>query len=86
MKKIMLNNKYELGMGFGCWARSFESATINEGDVRLIGGLLMNAWKVYPCPWWKLTGECRDEVWWTPVDRKCYDAEFQRNWVATVTE
>lgn len=83
MKKITLGI-YELGMGFGCWAKSYEPATMTEGDVRVIGGLLMSIYRIHHAPWYSLRSP---EVWWTPVDKEiCYNAEFQRNWLATVTE
>lgn len=65
-KKIILNNKYELGCGLGSWAKSFEN-DVKSGDVRFIGGVLMYAYTVYPRKWSK------NEVNWTPVDDSLKD-------------
>lgn len=86
MKTVILNDKYELGGGMGSWAKSRETVTVNEGDVRLIGGVLMSAYRVTRSPWWKLLGDCRDEVWWTPVDEAFNSFDNLRNWINRVTE
>jgi len=36
MKKVILDNKYELGGGLGSWAKSIEK-NVKVGDVRVIG-------------------------------------------------
>ena len=63
--KRILDKKYTLGGGLGSWAKSFEHhQDISKGDVRLIGGILMSAYSIYPAKWfWK-----SDEVNWTPID------------------
>ena len=70
MKEIILDGKYELGGGLGCWAKSKERyAQVRKGDVRVIDGVLMYAFSVKQAPWYQLS-DIRDEVWWTPVDEK----------------
>jgi len=67
MKKIILNDHYELGAGIGSWAKSKESHSVKHGDVRYIGKILMYAYSVYPTPWYSVYDS---EVNWTPVDDK----------------
>ena len=75
-KKVTLDNdKYILGGGMGSWAKSYESATINKGDVRLIGRVLMYAYTIYNS--WK-DGQ---EVTWCPVDEKFNTPDNLRNWM-----
>lgn len=76
MIKIILDNKYELGGGMGCWAKSFEN-NIKVGHVRVIGGKLMKATYVYIKRWKP------NEVWWTPVDenRESTDWDAMKEWI-----
>lgn len=71
-------SEYTIGSGLGCWASSIESVTINNGDVRLIKGILMYAYNVIEPKWYQLTGNI---VWWVPVDKKYgHDFENLRKW------
>jgi hypothetical protein len=78
MKKVILNEKYELGAGLGCWAKSREYVTIQPGDVRFIGGMLMYAYSVKYC---LIT--C--EVNWTPIDHR-QNFEDLRNWMNRIND
>lgn len=81
MKKVTIENgRYEIGGGMGCWAKSMETTTINKGDVRLIGGVLMYAYRIRVASFWNFK-EGRDEVWWTPVDEEFNNSQNLRNWV-----
>ncbi len=80
-KKVILDNKYELGGGLGSWAKSRESVTINKGDVRVIGGILMYAYSIYRTNSFSIIG---DEVNWCPVDTKLGFDDL-RDWVKNVT-
>jgi len=81
MTKITIQDgKYEIGAGMGCWAKSFETVTVTKGDVRLIGGILMSAYRVEIPSIWNFK-EGRDQVWWTPVDEKFNTPEDLRNWI-----
>lgn len=82
-KKIMLDDKYELGGGLGSWAKSREAATINIGDVRVIGGILMYAYIIKEASPFNFK-EGRDEVCWTPVDNKLGFDDL-REWVKNVS-
>lgn len=83
MKKVILNDKYELGGGMGSWAKSYESATVTVGDVRLIGGVLMSAYMVRSPSFFSLKA---DEVHWTPVDDKYNNFDNLRIWINQVNE
>jgi hypothetical protein len=74
MKKVTWNDKYVLGGGLGSWAKSFENR-VEEGDVRLIDGVLMYAYTVYR----RSFGP--DEVNWSPVDGKFNTFENLKKWL-----
>lgn len=81
MSKIMIENeKYELGTGMGCWAKSFEAVFVTKGDVRLIGGLLMSAYRIETMSFWNFI-EGRYEVWWTPITDSFNTPENLKNWI-----
>ena len=87
MNRIIIENgKYEIGDGLGCWAKSSEVVTVTEGDVRLIGGILMFAYHVERSPWYKITGDCRDVVNWTPVDNTFNTYENLRSWKRAILD
>lgn len=74
MKKIILNEMYEIGGGIGAWAISQERG-IKLGDCRVIGEILMHASTIYK------RGFFKTEIWWTPVDRAlCHDYDKLREW------
>lgn len=79
MKKIVIDNKYELGNGMGCWAKSYENYEINEGEVRFIDHILMYAYQIYPPSFWSF--KSTTEVWWTPVDYSYNTPENLRKWI-----
>jgi hypothetical protein len=64
---------YHLGGGMGSWACSREGR-IPTGTVRVIGGVLMAAFSVYPCGF-------SNEVNWIPVDEKFNTPENLRSWI-----
>jgi len=78
MKKIILDDKYEIGSGIGCWAESRETVTVTKGDVRFIGGILMKAYLITETSFFARDG--RDIVWWTPCDEKFNDYNNLRKW------
>lgn len=45
-RQIILDDRYKVVGLLGCWVQSKETATINQGDVRLIAGVLMYAYTV----------------------------------------
>lgn len=57
--------KYELIGSYGCWAREYDRyGRVQEGDTRVIKGVLMYAYRVYHY-WFKSS-----EIHWCPVDDK----------------
>jgi len=79
MTKLTIENgRYSLdGLGLGCWAKSEEYHTVVEGEVRVIGKVLMYAYKVYRPKWFEAKP---DIVWWTPVDDSFNTFENLSNW------
>jgi hypothetical protein len=75
MKKIILNDKYELGLGMGSWAKSNENNVI-IGECRKINGIVMYAYSIYKRELFRL-----DEVNWCPVDESFNTIENLRSWV-----
>ena len=76
MTKIILDDKYEIGLGIGCWAKSIEKYSVVEGDVRLIGNVLMSAYNIEP-----LNFVFGNRVWWKPIDDNFNSNENYRKWV-----
>lgn len=75
MKRVILDDKYELGGGIGAWAKSHENGVL-KGEVRVIGGELMFAWVVH------FRKYSKNEVWWVPVDKsRSYDNAQLRLWM-----
>jgi len=82
MKKVILTQGdiiYELGIGLGNWAKSLETVTINQGDVRLIGGILMYAYIIKEASFFNLT-DGRTQVTWAPVDENFNTFDNQTKW------
>jgi hypothetical protein len=83
MKKVILDGKYELGGGAGSWAKSRETKTVTQGDTRVIGGILMYAYSIYPAPWYSFK---KTKVNWTPVDPDiAHDFQKLQKWMANVS-
>jgi hypothetical protein len=74
-----LDNKYELGIGFGCWARSHENGLCN-GYVRFIGGVLMRVYNIHK----KGTLYKTDEVSWVPVAKGDGSWAEMKAWVESI--
>lgn len=79
-KKIILDNKYELGTHLGCWARSRERG-VKDGDLRVIGGKLMTARFLTPHSgfFWMFVVY---DVEWIPADKDAteYTLIDLKNW------
>ncbi len=73
---IILDDKYEVGVGLGCWLRSREIA--ERGTVRFLAGHLMYSYKVYP----RRRFSKNWGTWWTPVDKSLENFEAFRAWKA----
>jgi hypothetical protein len=73
-KEVILNQTYILGGGMGSWAKSRERG-VKRGDARVIGGILMFAYSIYP----KLFSP--DEVNWTPVEESKNTPQMLREWM-----
>lgn len=80
MKKVILDDKYELGGGLGSWAKSLETITVTKGDVRLIGGLLMYAYTIVPASFFNFK-EGRDVVNWVPIDYEFNTFDNLHKWI-----
>lgn len=81
-KKVILDGKYELGIGVGCWAKSYER-NVKVGDLRKIGDKLMFAYNVWPKSGFFFMFTTY-EVNWVPVDAQ--DTGEYNNMRAWVTK
>lgn len=79
-KKIILDDRYKVVGYLGCWVQSKETVTVNVGDVRYIGGLLMYAYTVHRASFFNLI-DGRDTVNWVVADEKRNTMESIREWV-----
>lgn len=81
MKKITLTDSnglsYELGTGLGFWAKSIEKRTLDIGDTRVIGGILM-------CIYLANYGVLKATYNWVPVDEKFNTFENQKKWKSSL--
>lgn len=80
-KVIILNGKYKVVGLLGCWVQSKETVTVNEGDVRFIGGMLMYAYRVERASFFNFT-DGRDTVNWVTAKEKHNNMESIREWIA----
>lgn len=79
-KKIILDDRYKVVGLLGCWVQSKETATINEGDVRFIAGVLMYAYSVHRASFFNFM-DGRDTVNWVVVDQQFNNMESIRQWM-----
>ena len=80
-KKIILDNKYELGGGMGSWAKSYEY-DVKLGDVRVIGGKLMYAYSIYNRYFVFII--LTPKINWCPVDETLkFDVDMKK-WIASL--
>lgn len=73
--KTIIYNRYEIGIGLGCWAKSDEYDTVREGDVRYIGGILMHAYVIRRKFLFKYI------VSWCPIDDQINTMEKMKEWI-----
>lgn len=80
-KRILFDNdRYEVGLGMGQWAKSVESKPVDLGSVRVVGGVLMYAYSQHKFGF----GFGSWEISWVPVDDKANTPNGMRVWVASL--